>query len=91
MRNGAGILLICGVVLVLLFVMMQQRAPKVGSYDGSQTSWFDWLLGDDAPADFGSGEGGSGYYFSSFFDGVEFRFKVKDYRAMSDDNLSDVD
>ena len=91
MRNGGGILLIIGVVLVLFFVLIQQGGPRTGSYDGLQTSWLDRLLGDDAPADFGGGDGGSDYYFSSFFGGVEFRFKVKDYRAMRDDNLGDAE
>lgn len=83
-------MLIAAVVLVLLFLIIQQQSPKVGSYDAPQASWLDRLLGDDAPDDFGSG-GGEGYYFSSFFDGVEFRFRVKNYRAMRDDNLDDAD
>jgi len=91
MKKSGGILLIFGVLLLLFFALMQQGEPKVGSYDGPQTSWLDQLFGDDAPADFGSGEGGSDYYFSSFFGGVEFRFRVKDYRAMRDDNLDGAD
>jgi uncharacterized membrane protein YgcG len=39
----------------------------------------------------GGGGGGGGFYLSSLFAGFEFRFKVKDYRAMSDDDLGEAD
>lgn len=91
MRNQAGLLVLCTFILVLLFMALRQQEPKVGSYDGPQSSWIDRLFGDDGLSDFGSGEGGGGYYFSSFFDGVEFRFRLKNYRAMRDDNLDEAD
>jgi len=57
----------------------------------NNTSWFNRLLGnDDEIAGFGeAGGGGGGFFFSSFYEGVEFRFKVKDYRAWNDDDLSE--
>ena len=59
----------------------------------STQSWIDNLLGgDDDMEEIGAGGGGGGgFYLSSLFAGFEFRFKVKDYRAMSDDDLGEAD
>ena len=51
-------------------------------------SWFDEIFGF---ADDEVGGGGASYGYSSFFGGFEFRFRIRDYRAMQDDDLSEAD
>ena len=91
--NGKGFIVIAAFVLLLIFLYVKSNeGTEVGSYEPPTTSWIDNLLGndDDMESVGGGGEGG-GFYLSSLFAGFEFRFKVKDYRAMSDDDLGEAD
>ncbi len=91
--NGKGFIVIAAFVLLLIFLYVKSNeGTQVGSYELPTTSWFDNLLGTDEEEFVGGGGGdGGGFYLSSLFAGFEFRFKVKDYRAMSDDDLGDAD
>ena len=92
--NGKGFIVIGAFVLLLFFLYVKSNeGTEVGSYEPPTTSWIDNLLGNDDDMESvggGGGEGG-GFYLSSLFAGFEFRFKVKDYRAMSDDDLGEAD
>ena len=91
--NGKGFIVIAAFVLLLIFLYVKSNEGTVGSYEPPTTSWIDNLLGNDDDMESvggGGGEGG-GFYLSSLFAGFEFRFKVKDYRAMSDDDLGEAD
>ena len=94
MNNGKGFIVIAAFVLLLLFLFVKdQEDSKIGSYEPPTQPWIDNLLGgDDDMEEIGAGGGGGGgFYLSSLFAGFEFRFKVKDYRAMSDDDLGEAD
>ena len=94
MNNGKGFIVIAAFVLLLLFLFVKdQEDSKIGWYEPPTQSWIDNLLGgDDDMEEIGAGGGGGGgFYLSSLFAGFEFRFKVKDYRAMSDDDLGEAD
>lgn len=87
-------LILCTLLLLILFFYSSSSDDTVAAPDMPQTaSWFDRLIGNDYDFDevdgATGGGGGGGFFFSSFYGGVEFRFKVKDYRAWNDDDLSE--
>ncbi len=93
MRSGRSLFIILLFIVVLLFLYAKSSDDRMAySNLPENSSWVESLFGDDDDASFGGGGGGGrGFYLSSLFEGFEFRFRVKDYRAMDDDDLSDAD
>lgn len=93
MNKVKGLINLLAFVFFMLFLLMvNNNDTEVGSYEPQTSSWLDNLLGNDDTESIGGGGGyDGGFSLTSIFAGIEFRFKVKDYRAWNDDDLSEAD
>lgn len=90
------LLVILGVFLLLvvgLFTKFDDTIRTTQADDGEQPSLFSIFSDDDG----GSGDASSGgafaeeAYFYSLFGDVKFTFRIKNYKALEDDNLNEID
>ena len=90
------LLIVLGLFLLLvvgLFTKFDDTISTTQSDEGEQPGLFSIFSDDDG----GSGDASSGgafaeeAYFYSLFGDVKFTFRIKNYKALEDDNLAEID
>lgn len=84
---------VCLLLVVGLFIKFDDTISIKQSDSAEGTSLFSFFSDDDG----GSGDASSGgafaeeAYFYSLFGDVKFTFRIKNYKALEDDNLNEID